>query len=76
MHNGGNKMLMYNNEPLCYEPNLPMPVMPIDPKYAHAYVPFQYLKCVYSPIEGLHCGTIFPELNRPYGADPEYLYDA
>lgn len=43
---------------------------------AHAYVPFQNLKCIYPPMEGLIRGTIFPELDRPYGADPEYTVDA
>jgi hypothetical protein len=45
-------------------------------KLAHAYVPFQYLKCIYPPMEGLKRGTIFPELDRPYGEDPEYTVDA
>lgn len=45
-------------------------------KLAHAYVPFQYLMCVYPPQKGLERGTIFPELDRPYGADPEYTVDA
>lgn len=43
---------------------------------AHSYVPFQYLQCVYDPMEGLKAGTIFPELDRPYGTDPEYTVDA
>ncbi len=43
---------------------------------AHAYVPFQTLKCIYPPMEGLIRGTIFPELDRPYGVDPEYTVDA
>ena len=46
------------------------------PKLAHAYVPFQYLVCIYQPMTGLDRGTIFPELDRPYGADPEYTVDA
>jgi hypothetical protein len=45
-------------------------------KYAHAYVPFQCLSCIYPPMKGLSCGTIFPELNSPYGTDPEYTVDA
>jgi hypothetical protein len=45
------------------------------PKYAHAYVPFQTLNTLYNPMEGLNNGTIFPELNRPYGMDPEYMVD-
>nr|WP_242853096.1 spore coat associated protein CotJA [Pseudobacteroides cellulosolvens] len=46
------------------------------PKLAHAYVPFQYLSCLYTPEVGLKRGTIFPELDRPYGVDPEYTVDA
>lgn len=44
-------------------------------EYAHAYVPFQPLTCVYPPMVGLKRWTIFPELDRPYGTDPEYLAD-
>lgn len=43
---------------------------------AHAYVPFQCLGRVYEPARGLDRGTIFPELDRPYGADYEYTVDA
>lgn len=45
-------------------------------RLAHAYVPFQYLDCLYTPKMGLKAGTIFPELDRPYGTDPEYTVDA
>lgn len=44
-------------------------------KLAHAYVPFQNLQCLYPPMKGLESGTIFPELDRPYGTDPEYTLD-
>ncbi len=44
-------------------------------KLAHAYVPFQHLNCIYPPMLGLESGTIFPELNSPYGTDPEYTVD-
>jgi hypothetical protein len=27
-------------------------------------------------MKGLKAGTIFPELDRPYGVDPEYTVDA
>jgi hypothetical protein len=53
-----------------------MPVMPTAPMLAHAYVPFQNLVCIYPPMKGLAAGTIFPELDRPYGVDPEYTFDA
>lgn len=44
--------------------------------YAHAYIPFQYLSTIYTPMEALNQGTVFPELDRPYGLDPEYTVDA
>ncbi|MCX8129987.1 MAG: spore coat associated protein CotJA [Clostridia bacterium] len=50
--------------------------MPVMPQLAHAYVPIQYLNCIYPPMKGLESGTIFPELDRPYGTDPEYTVDA
>lgn len=52
-----------------------MPFMPT-PMLAHAYVPFQQLVGIYPPMKGLAAGTIFPELDRPYGVDPEYTFDA
>lgn len=45
-------------------------------RLAHAYVPFQYLVCIYPPQLGLKQGTIFPELDTPYGFDNEYTVDA
>ena len=47
----------------------------IGARLAHSYVPFQYLCCLYPPEKGLQRGTIFPELDRAYGMDPEYLAD-
>lgn len=44
-------------------------------RLAHSYVPFQYLCCLYPPEKGLQQGTIFPELDRPYSTDPEYMTD-
>jgi len=51
----------------------PQPI--VGARLAHAYVPFQCLNCLYPPLLGLKQGTIFPELDRPYGADPAYSYD-
>lgn len=51
----------------------PMPIL--GARLAHAYVPFQCLCCLYPPEKGLRQGTIFPELDRPYGTDPEYMED-
>ena len=46
------------------------------PELAHSYVPYQNLVCIYPPMKGLKQGTIFPELDRPYGVDYEYTVDA
>jgi hypothetical protein len=37
-----------------------------DVRLAQAYVPYQKLCTLFSPIEGLKRGTIFPELYSPY----------
>lgn len=46
------------------------------PKCAHAYVPFQIMGEVYPPMKALETATMFPELDRHYGVDPEYTVDA
>ncbi|MCI5492871.1 MAG: spore coat associated protein CotJA [Lachnospiraceae bacterium] len=33
---------------------------------AMAYVPWQHFQNVYDPDKALRCGTIFPELNKPF----------
>jgi hypothetical protein len=33
---------------------------------AMQYVPWQHWNHIYCPEEGLKCGTIFPELNKPF----------
>ncbi|MBU5460436.1 spore coat associated protein CotJA [Anaerostipes sp. MSJ-23] len=33
---------------------------------AMQYVPWQQWNQIYCPEEGLSCGTIFPELNKPF----------
>jgi hypothetical protein len=33
---------------------------------AMAYVPWQFMHETYDPDKALHCGTIFPELNKPF----------
>ena len=40
----------------------PFPVMPECPRYATAYVPYQYMCNLYEPEECLHYGSMFPEL--------------
>ena len=37
-----------------------------DVRLAAAYVPYQYLCTLFSPIEALKRGTVFPELYSPY----------
>ena len=51
----------------------PQPIL--GARLAHAYVPFQWLNCLYPPEKGLKHGTIFPELDRPYGTDLVYMAD-
>lgn len=65
---------MYYNQ--MYTANYPMNTGYHQMKLAAAYVPYQYLNYVYPPMTGLMKGTIFPELDRPYGVDPEYTVDA
>ncbi len=43
-----------------------IPVMPVCPQLANAYVPYQYIRCVLEPQEALNKGTLFPELYDPY----------
>jgi hypothetical protein len=45
-----------------------IPVMPDNPQLAEAYVPYQVYMGILPAMEGLHKGTIFPELYRPYQA--------
>lgn len=52
----------------------PQPI--IGARLAHAYVPYQCLICIYPPELALSQGTIFPELDWPYGTEPEYTVDA
>ena len=33
---------------------------------AMGYVPWQNFECTYEPAQGLHAGTIFPELDKPF----------
>lgn len=64
------------NKNKSYPPCITPAFMPANPQLANAYVPFQALVNIYPPMQGLAAGTIFPELNRPYGVDPEYTVDA
>lgn len=39
---------------------------PPDYPVAMAYVPWQHFSDTYEPDKALQCGTIFPELNKPF----------
>lgn len=41
-------------------------MFPDDPVVGMAYVPWQQLEEVYEAEVGLQCGTIFPELHKPF----------
>ncbi len=45
--------------------------LPKCPRVAMAYVPYQIADAdrVYSAEQGLHAGTMFPELNKPFTGD-------
>ncbi|WP_198543719.1 spore coat associated protein CotJA [Petroclostridium xylanilyticum] len=44
----------------------PVPVMPICPMLARAYVPYQVYHASYDLKEALDKGTLYPELDQPY----------
>lgn len=44
----------------------PMPPLPPDPVPAMAYIPFQQMGETYDEETALRCGTLFPELNKPF----------
>lgn len=50
----------------CSGTALGIPVMPEDPQLAQAYVPYQVYMGIFPAMEGLHKGTVFPELYSPY----------
>lgn len=40
---------------------------PDNPSLAIAYVPWQHMTSIYEDLEkAFHCGTIFPELDKPF----------
>lgn len=50
----------------------PVPFMPINPLYAHAYVPYQSFTTTFPIGEALMIGTIFPELSNVYNPHADY----
>ena len=45
---------------------IPQETVIMNVRLAAAYVPFQYLCTLFSPVEALKKGTVFPELYSPY----------
>ncbi|ABW18448.1 hypothetical protein Clos_0901 [Alkaliphilus oremlandii OhILAs] len=50
----------------------PVPFMPVNPLYAHAYVPYQSSSNTFPMDEALMQGTIFPELTNLYNPSANY----
>ena len=50
-----------HREPLCIDTILPQSL-----QVAMAYVPFQFIGETYEPEKAFRCGTLFPELNKPF----------
>lgn len=50
----------------------PVPFMPANPLYAHAYVPYQTYRTAYPLPEALERGTLFPELANVYNPYEDY----
>ncbi|MCY6958091.1 spore coat associated protein CotJA [Clostridium brassicae] len=58
-----------NKTDAIYSPNekcIPQEMVIRNVRLAAAYVPFQKLCTIFSPIESLKRGTVFPELFSPY----------
>lgn len=51
-----------NNREDCKRTRDELKGMPL----AMGYVPWQIFECTYEPAQGLHAGTIFPELDKPF----------
>lgn len=70
-YNGCNQYsYQYGNNGLCQI--YPVPFMPINPQYAHAYVPYQSFTTTFPIGEALMKGTIFPELINVYNPYEDY----
>jgi hypothetical protein len=50
----------------CSGTAIGIPFMPENPQLAQAYIPYQVYMGILPAMEGLHKGTVFPELYRPY----------
>lgn len=58
----GNARMMHQHDDCGNSMRDELRGMPI----AMGYVPWQKFGCTYEPMEGLHAGTIFPELEKPF----------
>ena len=58
---------MHEDEDRAYRPTaLPAVMVP-----AMSYMPMQFYDTIFEVEEGFHCGTVFPELVKPFtGCDP------
>ena len=66
-------MYIYKDEMFCEVEKDEMCAFPKNPQLAHAYVPYQHAKCIYSPCKGLCEGCMFPDLIEPYnGFEPTH----
>ncbi|RDU22285.1 spore coat associated protein CotJA [Anaerosacchariphilus polymeriproducens] len=53
---------------------IPQEMMIKNVRLAAAYVPYQFMCSLYSPMDALKKGTAFPELFSPYnGSDQRYF---
>lgn len=50
----------------CSGTAIGIPVMPDNPMLAEAFIPYQVYMGILPAMEGLHKGTVFQELYRPY----------
>lgn len=57
---------MYDQRPMPVMDCIPQEMVIKNVRLAQAYVPFQYLCELFSPIDSLKKGTAFPELFSPY----------
>jgi len=60
---------MYQMQGMNYSPNnscIPQETLIRNVRLAAAYVPYQKFCTIFSPIEALSKGTVFPELYSPY----------
>lgn len=62
----------YSHPSYCGCPIYPVPFMPVNPLYAHAYVPYQTYTAAYPLGEALDKGTLFPEFVGLYDPYADY----